>query len=137
MKDMEISISGINVEQGIMNSGGTAEKYFRVLNVLYKDLMEKMPILQTIPDESTLRNFQIQVHAQKSALAIIGAKEISEKAALLEDACKREDFDFIQKNQPVFAEELTELTGNIYTALESASALMPEYDNALQIIEDM
>jgi signal transduction histidine kinase/CheY-like chemotaxis protein/HPt (histidine-containing phosphotransfer) domain-containing protein len=121
-------IPGIDVKRGIINTGGTLGKYSMVLSVFCKDAADRLPVLQTMPVTSTLTAFTTYIHAVKSSLATIGAKEISEKAAELEKAGKKKDLPFIEKNLPLFIEQLKNLIKNIYATLE---LLKTDNENAI------
>jgi HPt (histidine-containing phosphotransfer) domain-containing protein len=114
-----ITIPGVDVQKGIAMTGGTLELYRKVLALFRKDAEDRLPVLQTMPEESALPEFITQVHALKSASASLGAAEVSEEAARLEAAGKAGDFAFIQKNLGGFAQHLSELIKGIDAALAS------------------
>ena len=111
-------IPGVDVKRGIINTGGTLEKYSMVLSVFCKDVDERIPLLQSLPTASTLTQFTTYIHAIKSSLATMGAKDLAEGAAKLERAGKKEDFALIEKNLPVFVDKLKNLINDIHTTLE-------------------
>ena len=111
-------IPGVNVKRGIINTGGTLEKYSKVLSVFCKDIDERLPMLQAIPDTGTLTAFTTYIHAVKSSLATMGAKELSEKAAELEKAGKKKDITFLKNNLAAFMDQLNSLIKNILATLE-------------------
>jgi signal transduction histidine kinase/HPt (histidine-containing phosphotransfer) domain-containing protein/AmiR/NasT family two-component response regulator len=106
-------IPGVDVQAGISMTGGTMALYRQVVSLFRKDAEERLPLLQTVPDSSTLSEFVTHVHALKSASASIGAAEISAQAAELEAAGKAADIDFIREHLPGFAQNLTQLIGGI------------------------
>jgi len=112
------SIPGVDAAKGITMTGGTLISYKQVLAVFCKDALERLPLLQETPEADALLAFVTNVHAIKSALASIGAKNISEIAAELEAAGKATDMAFIRENLPVFARQLTELITDIEKALK-------------------
>jgi HPt (histidine-containing phosphotransfer) domain-containing protein len=107
------NIPGVDVQQGIAMTGGTMKGYHAVLSMFSKDAEKRLPLLKTIPNADALPAFVTQVHALKSASATIGAAEVSARAAELEAAGKAEDFAFIEKQLPAFAEQLVELVEDI------------------------
>jgi len=112
------SIPGIDTLKGIPMTGGTLTSFKQVLSVFCKDAQERLPLLQKTPEADDLPSFVTNVHALKSALASLGAKDISEIAAELEAAGKATDMTFIREHLPVFAQQLAELVINIDKALE-------------------
>ena len=117
-----LSISGVDVQQGIAMTGGTVKLYLEVLSLFRKDAEDRLPLLQTVPEADALPAYITQVHALKSASASLGAAEISKEAARLEAAGKAGDAAFIQENLCGFTERLSELIKNIDTALEMNKA---------------
>ncbi|MDR0795069.1 MAG: response regulator, partial [Tannerella sp.] len=111
------SISGVNTQQGIAMTGGTAVGYRKVLSMFCKDAEKRLPVLQTMPEVETLTGFITQVHALKSASASIGAAELSAEAEQLEAAGNEGDLAYIHDNLPGFAVRLAELAKNVRTAL--------------------
>jgi len=115
------SIPGVDAAKGITMTGGTLTSYKQVLTLFCKDAQERMPLLQKTPETDGLLSFVTNVHALKSALASIGAKNVSENAAKLETAGKAADAAFIREHLPVFAQQLTELIINIDKALKQTA----------------
>jgi len=112
------NIPGVDVQRGIVMTGGTVDGYIQVLSLFCKDVRDRMPLLQKPPEAANLNAFITQVHALKSASASIGAHEISTAAAGLETVSKAGDIAFIRESLPDFAEKLAELVKNIQDALE-------------------
>jgi len=110
-------IAGLDVKQGIATTGGTETGYIDVLVVFCKDVENRLPLLQDVPDTNSLPSFVTQVHAIKSASGSIGAVKISEEAATLEAAGKAGNFALIEKSLKSFAEHLAELIKNIRVVL--------------------
>ena len=111
------AIPGIDMHHGVKMTGGKVAGYRGVLSVFYKDTLERLPVLQTTPAADALDEFVIHVHALKSASASIGAEKISNEAAALESAGKTGNLAELDKQLPVFAENLAELVKNIGKAL--------------------
>jgi HPt (histidine-containing phosphotransfer) domain-containing protein len=107
------AIPGIDIQRGIAMTGGTMELYRQVLSLFCKDTEQRLPLLQTTPDEDALTLFVTHVHALKSASASIGAAEVSGKAAELEAAGHAGDIDFIRGNLFDFSQQIAELTDKI------------------------
>jgi CheY-like chemotaxis protein len=114
-----LSIPGVDVAKGISMTGGTLSAYKQVLSLFRKDAKDRLPLLQTVPDETALSAFITQVHALKSASASLGAADISAQAADLEAAGKAKDMAFLQKKLSYFAGHLAELINHIGDVLEA------------------
>ena len=130
-------IPGINIKQGIAFTGGTLDNYRKVLAVFCSDVKERLQFLQTLPKKALLPKLQTHVHALKSALATLGAEEISGKAVLLETACKTGDMVFLSENIPVFLKKLTTLVENIYTALDTMAENTQETSGSADSVFDI
>ena len=117
-------IPGVDTKQGILNTGGTLENYCKVLFAFDRDVNERLEFLQTTPNEASLSNFVTHIHAIKSSLATLGAKEISVKAAELEAAGNKKDLNFINEKLPVFFKELIELQINFHSMTETIEAII-------------
>jgi signal transduction histidine kinase/HPt (histidine-containing phosphotransfer) domain-containing protein/ActR/RegA family two-component response regulator len=103
------SLEGLDAARGIAMTGGTEEGYRSVLAAYYRDVLERLPLLENPPDGEALPLFVIHVHALKSASATIGAAELSKKAAALEAAGKEGDLPAIREKLPDFRKELARL----------------------------
>ncbi|MCL2230699.1 MAG: ATP-binding protein [Treponema sp.] len=114
-----LNIPGVDVKQGIKYSGGTLEMYKKVLLHLHKDIDERLPAIQVMPSKDSLLLFITHVHAIKSALAVIGEKDVSAKAAAIERAGHDEDIAYIDENLQAFISELKELNVHVGAAIGS------------------
>jgi len=116
---LPFSIPGVDIESGIVYSGGTMEFYIKVLSIFCIDVKERLPLIQIIPDDSNITKFYTHIHALKSSFASIGAKELSDRAALLETDSRNNDFKSIKNNLADFVNRIIELENNITKILES------------------
>jgi len=122
IEEPDFVISGVDIKNGITLTGGTLEGYKKVLSLFCKDAQDRILFIgkyknEGLPESKT-PEFVIHVHALKSALASLGAGELSAKAAKLEAAGRTKDYGFINENLVVFTEQLPELVNNITNALE-------------------
>jgi len=115
-----INIEGIDVENGILLSGGTVELFYETLAIYYRDGLEKIKKIKTCLEEGDLELYTVLVHGLKSASANIGANELSETAALLEDAGQHSDVGYIELHTPGFLTALGLLAERIKSALEES-----------------
>ena len=94
-------VEGINVDEGIKNSGGISSYIFGL--GLFLDTIEgNAKVLKDSYDEGNIRLYTIKVHSLKSSARIIGAMELSKLAQELEDAGNKEDIAFIEDNKDTF-----------------------------------
>ncbi|MDR2096683.1 MAG: Hpt domain-containing protein, partial [Treponema sp.] len=91
--------------------------YREILEQYRRDVKERLPFLDGAPAPEDLPSFVINVHALKSASAVIGAEALSAQALLLEDAGNAQDTAYIGKHLPDFRESLSALAARIDAVL--------------------
>ncbi|MCL1910736.1 MAG: ATP-binding protein [Leptospirales bacterium] len=121
-RGVELAISGVDVEQGILMTGGDLAGYLLALAMFCKEADECLELLGTVPGEANLPVFVKQLRALKVASASLGALELSAEATKFESASKAGDTAVIREMLPGFAGRLTELTGNIRAVLDDGVA---------------
>jgi len=108
-----IVIEGIDTDKGIFLSGGTQESYLETLAIYYKDGFEKLREIETSMESGNLNLYTVHIHALKSASANIGALELSEIAATLENAGERNDEGYVKSHTPGLLAALEAMLGEI------------------------
>jgi signal transduction histidine kinase/DNA-binding response OmpR family regulator len=81
-------IEGVDTLAGLANTGGLTNRYLNLLDMFCRDARSRLPMLAKTPAAPALKDFTTQVHALKSALASIGAADLSKVAARLEEAAR-------------------------------------------------
>ena len=109
-------IDGVDIQYGVMMTGGTIEKYRSILKVFVNSIEERLPVIQTRVEKENLDAFTINIHAIKSSCAVIGAKSLSKKADRLETAARNAELDFLEKNTGEFIPLLDDLVKKIREA---------------------
>lgn len=107
--EQEKSFSGkyIDLSIGMQYSAGSDEMYRQFLQMYCSMKEERIEKLEESFQSQDWKNYTIYVHAMKSTSLSIGGKELSELAAELEQAGKKDETDFILQNH----EKLMELFG--------------------------
>ena len=108
-----LTIEGLDIPLGMSMVGGSIDNYLEILSVFYKDGESKIKELKKCLENNDLLLYATHVHALKSALASIGASELSDIAKALEFAGKAEDIKFIKENNFRFLRGLDLLLINI------------------------
>jgi signal transduction histidine kinase/HPt (histidine-containing phosphotransfer) domain-containing protein/ActR/RegA family two-component response regulator len=106
-------IAGVDVTAGLARIGGSRRRYLDLLEIFRRDTESGFALLERTPDEDSLRSFITLVHGLKSALANIGANELSQTAALLEGAGREADMPVIRDKLPSFRDGLAVLMARI------------------------
>ena len=115
----QISIEGVDVEQGISFTGGTVEYFFETLASFHTESSERFNTIRESLEAGDISLYITLVHAIKSAAASVGAEEVSHFAFELEKAGLNNDLEFITEYNPFFLESLEKLLNNIQNALIS------------------
>ncbi|MDR1656023.1 MAG: response regulator [Deltaproteobacteria bacterium] len=111
------AIDGVDVEHGIVKTGGTLDNYKKVLELYCRDASDRLKILRHPPDENGLRCIITQIHALKSASGSIGAIALSKTAAWLEKTGKDQDILTVSRQLGNFCDSVEILVKNIKSAL--------------------
>jgi signal transduction histidine kinase/HPt (histidine-containing phosphotransfer) domain-containing protein/ActR/RegA family two-component response regulator len=137
--EAEIVVEGLDATRGLVSTGGTTDRYARVLETYLKDIEKRLEILASPPDEFGLPLFTTQVHALKSSSASIGADEISRLAAALESAGGGGDMKYIRDNLAPFLEKLTVMAERLKSALAgrktTAGENFPDLAESLNLLK--
>ncbi len=94
-------VKEIDTEEGVRNSGGVSQFIFS-LKLFYDTVDGNSKVIRDAYDAGDVRLYTIKVHALKSSLRIIGAKELSQLAASLEEAGNKDNLEFID----IYTDEL-------------------------------
>jgi len=135
-ENVVIKIKGLNVKDGIMMVGGSVKDYYMTLSVFYNDSLEKIKEIETYLETENLPSYTICVHSLKSSLLIIGNKELSGNAKMLEEAGKKGDMDYINANNSIFINSLKALLDNINKAMAEKNAKKPPVAVDIKLIMD-
>ena len=92
-------ISGLDVEEGIKNSG-SKELFFDLLGDFYKLIDMKSTKMEKCLADGMIRDYTIEVHALKNTARMIGAMELSKWCYELEMLGNAEDEAALQKQTP-------------------------------------
>ena len=109
---IDLIINGIDIKLGMGRTGGT-KNYLRTLEVFYKDGNKKIEKIMDCLKSGNYHLYTTHTHALKSALANIGAENLSEAANKLEIAGKQKNIDFINSQNEDFLTKLSLLLNNI------------------------
>ena len=104
---------GLDVDSALGFCGGDFGLYGEILGDYVAASRGSAAELTACLENADWREFEVKVHAVKSASRTIGAKELAEKALLLENAAERRDADFITENYAPFAAEYKDFTDKL------------------------
>jgi CheY-like chemotaxis protein len=82
------SITGLNTQEGIAHAGNHAADYFKILCQFINGVDDNIEKIKSCLRDKNWHDYSILTHAYKGVLEIIGVKELSDKASLLETASK-------------------------------------------------
>jgi CheY-like chemotaxis protein len=101
--------------------GGSESAYINVVRAFISTLPEKLSDMRRQLETGQYERFRIDMHATKSSLANIGAKELSGEAKNLELATGARDYNYIDENFDQFYGNMNELFKFIEWALSADS----------------
>ncbi|MCR5272917.1 MAG: response regulator [Lachnospiraceae bacterium] len=90
-------VDGVSVDEGIKFSGGVDSFVFSI-RLFYDTIYDNLKVISGAYRERNLKLYTIKVHALKSSARIIGATELSELCAAIEDAGNKNDTAFLAEN---------------------------------------
>jgi CheY-like chemotaxis protein len=117
-----IRLPGVDVQRGINNVGGKAAEYKKFLAVFFKDAKSRLAFFEGFTSGGEKRLLVTHAHALKSALATMGAAELSAAAERLEAAGKNAAAGIIAEKLPPFTRALKILCAAIDGAVKPAGA---------------
>jgi CheY-like chemotaxis protein len=117
--DHNMEIDGLDIDKGIIMTGGAVENYKRTLAVFTWDGLKKTDEIKKSLESDNLSLYTTHVHALKSAAANIGANELSNMAKELEMAGNQGDLQFIQAKNDALLSALELLIDKIRNTLKT------------------
>jgi CheY-like chemotaxis protein len=114
-------VEGIDFDMAVQNCGGE-DVLEEVLENFLINIDSKHDMIEKYYKEGDIRNYTIQVHSIKSSARLIGAMDISRRAASLEQNGMDENVDEINKLTPKFLEDLLTYKDKINTVLRKDGA---------------
>ena len=107
---------GVDTDYGLDYCGGDMDFYKELLLDYVDRKEEKLKEIDGYFQNEDWENYEIRVHGTKSTSALIGAKDLSEKAKQLEFASKKDSMnvDFIKENHMKFFEDYKHLLDEIF-----------------------
>jgi CheY-like chemotaxis protein len=132
-----LHIEGLNTTLGIAMTGGNYERYLETLAVFYDDGMERIKEINNCMDTGDIGLYIIHIHALKSVLASVGAKELSGMAKALEEAGKNGELDYIRAHNPMFLLNFEALLNNIKPALPETGGMESNTAESLELLAQL
>jgi len=109
----DVVIEGLDINEGVILTGGSVNGYLNVLTIFCENGREKIDEIKKCLIYHNLPLFTTYVHALKSASASIGAVDLSVAADALEQAGLRGDADYVYEKTPEFLADLGSLLDKI------------------------
>ncbi len=103
----------IDTQAGLHYCVGDKSFYFETLSDYVGSYDERIGELNKFFEEKAWHDFEIKIHALKSASKTIGATKLYEKALKLETAASKSEADYITNNYPGFAKEYDQLINQL------------------------
>ena len=122
----QLAMEGVDVRAGLELRREGVKSYLELLELYYTDGLEKVLLIRQLAEAEDYKNYEIEVHALKSASANIGAMELSSMAKANEYAAKDGNEEFIQDNYETLLEEYNAILAEIERVLHKFGRLQDE-----------
>lgn len=103
-----LALKSIDIKKGIEYCGD-ADDYIDALKIFYSSMDEKAEELEKALKEEDMETFTLTAHSLKSTSRAIGAYDISDRAASLEEAGNRNDLGSLKSDTPLFIKAFRQL----------------------------
>jgi len=124
----DIAIDGLDVNLGIMRSGGMTDVYFGALGSFCTDAVQRTEEIKKCLETKDIPRYTVHVHGIKSAALFIGADGLSAEAAKLEAAGNQGDISLIEERTSPFLQALATVVANVQEYLSTDSKVMANFD---------
>jgi YesN/AraC family two-component response regulator len=114
-------VAGLDIAAGLKRYDYDEEVYIKILRSYVSSVRSMLETVEVV-GKDTLFDYHIKVHGIEGASRNIFAEQIGELAGNLKDAAKAEDFDYIEKHNPKFVEDLKEFIDAISTLISAINA---------------
>ena len=136
--------SSIDASAGVSNCGSVSG-YLSVLSSFYSALPASADEIEKYLSEGDIKNYTVKVHALKSSARIIGAAELSKRAAVLEKAGDEGNIELIKADTPAllslyrsYLKVLSPLDGDDEKLPEIPSSMLVDaYNSLLEFADGM
>lgn len=112
-------IEGLSAQAGLDRAGGRRGAYEKNLKLMLREIPKTVKNLSKFLSAGDMTGFRIEAHGVKSALASIGAAELSKNALELETASYKNDCDFCAFHLKGFIKGLNRLSRLLKEAFAS------------------
>jgi HPt (histidine-containing phosphotransfer) domain-containing protein len=112
-------IKGLSVSTGLERIEGQKGVYEKTLKLIIQEIERSETNLNVFLSAEDIENFRIEVHGIKSALANIGAMELSARAYDFEIASAKKDIDFCAAGIPSLLDGLSKLKSKLQEAFST------------------
>ena len=133
------TLSNMDIDSGIANSGGNLTEYINILKITYEYGPKQINELKTAWETKDYENYIIKIHSMKSTTLNIGAMNLSANARRQEAQGREGNYSYIDNHFQNFSEEYNKLLNNIHVVLEHFNMLHPvdSTDNSQVLSNEM
>ncbi|MDR2529850.1 MAG: response regulator [Synergistaceae bacterium] len=115
-----LSIPGVNVRQGLINTGGSTQHYKDTLSIFCRDADEKAVQVRESVEAEDWGLYTVLVHGLKGASRSLGALAFADLAERMETAGKNRDAVLIGERTEELLSDLAELCRDVRASLKKA-----------------
>jgi len=110
-------MAGVDVEDALRRKRQNVEDYLEVLELFYTDGLEKVMLIREYAESQDYHDYEIEVHALKSASANIGANNLSIEAKTHELATHDGEVDFVKDRYEALLKHYEEILSEVERVL--------------------
>jgi len=127
-------IAEINVAIGLSRSSGVVPMFRDTAELFHNKLESEYRKMELFLGNNDLDSFTISIHAMKSMLSTVGAVKISDEAAALEDAARKNEYGFCAQKYPAFKRKLTALNESLTEIFPKKTAVRAQKQGTPEIL---
>jgi HPt (histidine-containing phosphotransfer) domain-containing protein len=133
----KLAMNGVDVKDGLNRRRQSVNGYLELLELFYTDGLEKVMTIREYAEAKDYKNYEIEVHALKSAAANLGAGGLSDEAKEHEFAAKDGKNQFVDENYEVILRHYEDILSEVERVLALYGRVgKPEEDEDRPIITE-
>lgn len=123
---LKSTLSHMDIDRGITNSGGSLKEYLNILKITYEYGPKQIEELRTAYESKDYDTYVIKIHSLKSTTLNIGATELSAKARNQEEEGRKNNYRYIDEHFEEFYNGYIRLIEKLKPALNHFGKLSSE-----------
>ncbi|SFQ15124.1 Signal transduction histidine kinase [Lachnospiraceae bacterium XBB1006] len=119
-------MADVDVEDALRRKRHDVPDYLELLELFYTDGLEKVMLIREYAESQNYHDYEIEVHALKSAAANLGANSLSIEAKTHELATHDGEFEFVKEKYEVLLQHYEDVLSEVERVLRSYGKLVTQ-----------